>query len=299
MCTTPENDALYTELHQEIMTIAKELWGDQEIPRLAPALSEDRGSISRSRSDERATTTTPVLLTEGEAGLPESVPRSERGARFRGEALRGCPRAQHSYGLLLWSGFAGIERDPEESARFHAAAACQNHLDGMAVLGGCLRTGAGIPKRKKRRKKKKTKKGATKAAAMTEPRRATNTVALGLKLIDFCASVGNPTGVNKRAALLESNGDDSRAVELYEACLEDGRANALVRFNLGWCLVHGRGVERGDRDRGMSLWVQAAELAPDEGSEEAAWNLYRECDPDRPEEARRWRDLAEELGYTE
>jgi TPR repeat protein len=288
LCTTPENDAFYTELSEEIEVLARELWDGVEIPRLKSSASTNE---TTNPEGERAVS----VLFEGEAGLPGDIPFSERGDYYRREALKGCPSAQHSYGLLLWSGFAGIEQNPEESAKFHAAAACQHHLDGMAVFGGCLRTGTGIPKKKKHEKKTKT----------TKQKRTANTVALGLKAIDFCASqaVGNPTGVNKQAALLESNGDDFRAVELYEACWRSGRANALLLFNLGWCLLNlnGRGVDRNDsdRDRGISLWKEATEMAPDEGSEEAAWKLYQEYARDDPQEAQHWLDLAEELGYCE
>lgn len=272
LSTTPENDAAFTELFEEIERFANELWAGEEMPRLDPTHSNRERTAACQR------------LREGEAKLPNDVPVSERGEYFRSEALRGCPKAQHSYGLLLWSGFAGVEQSPEDSARFHAAAACQHHLDGMAVFGGCMRTGTGIKKKDNNSNK---------------PKRTINTVALGLKAIDFCASVGNPTGVNKQAALLESNGDDSRAVELYELCWKNGRANALLLFNLGWCLVNGRGVGRVDRARGVSLWKEAVEMAPDEGSEEAAWSLYQEYDRDDPKEAQRWLDLSEELGYCE
>ena len=301
LCTTPENDIVYSELYEEIEAIARELWGGDEIPRLTTPTAST--TTNNNNNNKTTTCTTPEeggqqqqgmsVLFEGEAELPGDIPFSERGDYFRREALRGCPKAQHSYALLLWSGFAGIEQDPEESAKFHAAAACQHHLDGIAVLGGCLRTGTGIPK------PKKVKKSKTKPAP---PKR--NTVALGLKAIVFCASqeVGNPTGVNKEGALLEYNGDDLRAFELYEACWKSGRANALLLFNLGWCLVHSKrkGIDcDSDRARGISFWKEATEMAPDEGSEEAAWNLFKEYIRDDPKEAQHWLDLAEDLGYYE
>jgi len=288
LCTTPETDAVYTELFEEIEVLARELWDGGEMPRLTPGAATNNETVAP-EGDRRAS-----VLFEGEKDLPEDVPFSERGGYFRKEALRGCPNAQHSYGLLLWSGFAGTERDPEESAKFHAAAACQHHLDGIAVFGGCLRTGTGMPKKKKKKPKAKT---------TTKPQRTIDAVALGLNSIDFCAShaIGNPTGVNKKAALFESDGDDFRAVELYEACWRSGRANALLLFNLGWCLLHGKGVQQknNDRDWGISLWKEATEMAPNEGSEEAAWNLYQEYVRDDPREAQHWLDLAQKLGYCE
>jgi len=97
---------------------------------------------------------------------------------------------------------------------------------------------------------------------------------------------------------MESNGNDFEAVNLYEASLKTGKANALLRFNLGWCHVNGQGVNRKDREKGIALWKEATEMAPDEGSEEAAWSLYQEFLRDDPKEAQRWLDLAEDLGFS-
>lgn len=236
----------------EVRAIAQELWGEEKIPTLV--------------TDESLV----VEIKQGEARC-EGVAYSDRAEYFRSQALDpGCPKAQHSYGLLLWSGFAGIERDSKESAKFHAAAACQNHLDGLAVLGGCLRTGTGISKKN---------------------------VALGLELIDHCASLQNPTGVNKRAALLEQNQDELGAFHLYTKCHDCGKANALLLFNLGWYHMHGICTKK-NRDKGIQLWTEAAtNMAPDEGSEEAAWHLSQEFAREDPKQGRKWLDLAGELGY--
>jgi TPR repeat protein len=255
-CRAAHNEDLCNEIVEEIKSVARDLWkgGDEMIPALSSTNQDGLGTI-----------------LEGEAKLRDGVTFQERAEYFRTEALKGCPKSQHSYGLLLWSGFAGVQRDAVESAKFHAAAASQKHLDGMAILGGCLRTGTGVKQN----------------------------VALGLKIIEYCASTANPTGVNKRAALLESNQDDVGAVQLYEDCVQNDRVNALLLFNLGWCLVNGQGVSRKERDRGISLWKSATRKAPDEGSEEASWYLYEEYKRDNPKEAQRWLYLAEELGYHE
>lgn len=245
---TAQNEESCNVILEEIKLIAQELWKGGEIP----VLSSTEGCV-----------------LEGEAELIDGVAFPERAEYFRREALRGCPKSQHSYGLLLWSGFGSVQRDDEVSAKFHAAAASQHHLDGMAVLGGCLRSGTGVKQN----------------------------VALGLNIIEYCASTGNPTGVNKKAALLESNDDDFGAVKLYEDSFKSGRVNALLLFNLGWCLVNGRGVNQKDTGRGVLLWKEAARKAPDEGSEEASWYLYEEFRRDNPKEAQEWLELAEELGY--
>lgn len=248
-CKT-QNEFVGPDLLREIKVVAADLWSGNNIPTLVSNGSD-------------------LSIIEGEAELGDDFPLSRRAKYFQDEALKGCPKSQHSLGLLLWSGFAGVEQDAEKSAKLHAAAASQYHLDGMAVLGGCLRTGSGVKQN----------------------------VALGLKIIEFCSSQGNPTGINKKAALLESNQDEAGAVKLYEDSLKKDRVNALLLFKLGWCLVNGRGVIRKDSVRGIKLWKQAASLAPDEGSEEAAWFLYEEYIRDDPKEAKKWLDLAEELGY--
>mmetsp|Transcript_128692 Transcript_128692/g.191781 ORF Transcript_128692/g.191781 Transcript_128692/m.191781 type:complete len:297 (-) Transcript_128692:75-965(-) len=248
------NKGARNDIVEEIKLVAQELWAGEKIPVLASTTTTEDTIFD--------------TINEGEADLDE-VAFIDRAEHFRREALRGCPKAQHSYALLLWNGFGGVQRDKEASAKFHAAAAYQNHLDGMAVLGGCLRTGTGVKRN----------------------------VALGLKTIDYCASTGNPTGVNKKAALLEANQDNVGAMKLYEECLKSGRVNALLLFNLGWCLINGQGVDKKDKDRGISLWEEAAKKAPDEGSEEAAWHLYHEYNFDNPRYAMAWLVLAEQLGY--
>ncbi len=125
---------------------------------------------------------------------------------------------------------------------------------------------------------------------------------LGVGFIEYCASQYNPTAVNKKAALLmeHANSDERGAADLYQACLDQGKVNALLLFNLGWCHVNGEGgVDRKDATRGESLWRKAAAMAPDEGSEEAAWFLYEQYKRNDPQEADRWLQLAADLGYHE
>jgi len=211
-----------------------------------------------------------MTMLEGECPFDSSRAFSDRADYFKERALLGYPDAQHSYALLLHNGFENVTPDAKLSAQFHAAAAVQGHLDGCAVLGGCLRKGVGVKRN----------------------------IALGIELIEYCSSVGNPTGVNKRGALLESNDDGQTAYKLYKACYDSGRINALLLFNLGWCHMYGIGTKK-DRIKAVSFWEGASSMAPDEGSEEAAWNLYQEYKRDDPKIARPWLDLAVELGYDE
>lgn len=251
-------------LLKEIQSVANELW--------------DCTTTTNNNSDTSELLKIPMILDtqsnmtmlEGECPFNSSRAFSDRADYFKERALLGYPDAQHSYALLLHSGFGSVTRNAKLSAQFHAAAAIQGHLDGCAVLGGCLRKGIGVKRN----------------------------VALGIELIEYCALVGNPTGVNKKGALLESNDDGQDAYKLYKACYDSGRINALLLFNLGWCHMYGIGVKK-DRIKAISFWEGASSMAPDEGSEEAAWNLYQEYKRDDPKKAQPWLDLAVDLGYYE
>jgi TPR repeat protein len=252
----PGREDDFVEMSRQIEGVAQDLWQVQAIPTM-PLPQTVNGQ--------------PFALQEGEAKLPKDIPYSQRAEFFRKEANKGCPKAQHSLALLLWSGFGGANRNAEESAKFHAAAARQNHLDGMAVLGGCLRTGTGVKRN----------------------------ITLGLQLIEFSANNGNPTGVNKKAALLESDDDYYGAFDLYNSCYESSSVNALMLFNLGWCLYNAQGVDEKNAEKGMQLWKDASQMAPDEGSEEAAWYIYNDLKRENPKAAEVWLDLAVELGLDE
>lgn len=119
----------------EIEDIARELWAEKSIPSTT--------KNAHDMYDERDNT---IEFIEGEKEFPldNNEHYSQRSNYFRDAANEGCPKAQHSLGLLLWSGFGNVETNPEESAKYHAAAARQYHLDAIAVLGGCLRTGTGV-----------------------------------------------------------------------------------------------------------------------------------------------------------
>lgn len=213
---------------------------------------------------------------------------SNRSTQFYNEAMKGCPKAQHSYGLILWNGFdtghsqkdttqkkknTTQRQNSKESAKFHAAAAYQNHLDSIAILGGCLRKGLGVKKKQ---------------------------VELGVQLIEFSAQEGNPTGINKKAALLEElESDEISAYKLYKASYENDNINALLLFNLGWYYMNGLGMDAKDEGLGVDLWRKAANMAPDEGSEESAWFLYEYYKRDEPKSAEKWLRLAANLGYPE
>ena len=229
----------------------------------------------QSALDKVITVTDGIDPLQGEMQLPSDIPITDRYAYFLIEAKRGDARAQHSLGLLMWNGFGSVDIDPEASARWHAAAAVQGNIDALAVFGGCLRTGTGVGKHNKN-------------------------IALGLKCIEYAASVGNPSGVNKKGAMLESNDDWFNAAHLYEKhCIDKStRNNALILFNWGYCLVNGNGVER-DAQAGETIWKEAVDMAPDEGSEEAAYFLYEQCVRDDIGEARRWLEISAELGYQE
>lgn len=245
------------EMQKQIKIITQNLWEGEIIQSSSFRESQE--------SDKRL-----LYFTEGEKDIPEGMTFSERAMYFQQEAEKGCPKAQHSLGLLYWNGFANVKVNEKKSAKFHAAAALQNHLDAIAVLGGCIRTGTGIKK----------------------------DVTLGLKMIEFCALQNNPSGVNKKCRLLEDNDNESDAFRLYKENYELGRVNALLLFNLGWCYMNGQGVHK-NTEEGIKMWEKAAALAPDEGAEEASWYLYEHYKRDLPVESEKWISVAADLGFEE
>ena len=267
------------DLQEKIKRVAISLWGGLEnIPTIKKC----------------PTNTNPNFIpVEGEADfLPlhtsnnNQMEFSKRGTFFKEQAMNGNPKAQHSYGLLLWNGFSstnGVAQNAEESAKFHAAAAYQNHLDSIAILGGCLRTGSGIPKK------------------VQKEIIIDDAVQFGIQLIEYCAQEGNPTGINKKAALYEiqDDADEESAFELYkQSYYENGRYNALTLFNLGWYYMNGMGnLAKKEEGRGIELWKVAVTMAPDEGSEESAWFLYDYYKRDEPKEAEKWLQIAYDLGF--
>ncbi|KAL7542479.1 hypothetical protein ACHAXR_011813 [Thalassiosira sp. AJA248-18] len=273
--------AIPTDIACDVRSIAETLWDNGPEGSL--------GAVMMAHGHDNASDASIITcnqLRQGEMPLPKSVPFSQRFPYFIERARKGDPRAQHSIGLLLWNGFAASSEaatmdddasriDPEASARWHAAAAVQGNIDAVAVLGGCLRTGTGVGKCKN--------------------------ISLGLRCIEYAASMGNPSGVNKKAAMMESNDDYIGAMRLYRECYDNEakRKNALLLFNLGYCLVHhgDGGVNRNAED-GEQLWRDAVKLAPEEGSEEAAWFLYQQyAARDDEKMAREFLNAAADLGH--
>jgi len=249
------------DVKASVRSIAEKVWGGKE------AFAE----VSPSGVDDG-------ISGQGEMPLPDSVPIPDRYTYFLEQAENeGDARAQHSVGLLLWNGFAedrGLSIDSEQSAKYHAAAAVQGNLDALAVFGGCLRTGTGVGKHKD--------------------------IVMGIRCIEHAASVGNPSGINKKAAMLEANDDWYGAFRLYKDCYDDDskRNNALLLFNLGYCLVEGEGTYRAV-ESGLNLWKDAVSMSPDEGSEEAAWFLHQHYERDDAKLARKYLDIAAALGHQE
>lgn len=103
----------------------------------------------------------------------------------------------------------------------------------------------------------------------------------GLQLIEAAAAAGSAVGLTKLGVLYDEGAseltggasDPWRAAKHFEAAAATG--SALGLFNHGWALVHGIGTGR-DVVQGLDLWREAAALAPEDGSEEAAYYLYEE-----------------------
>uniref|UniRef100_A0A7S2HUP9 Uncharacterized protein n=1 Tax=Octactis speculum TaxID=3111310 RepID=A0A7S2HUP9_9STRA len=212
----------------------------------------------------------PRRVMHGELLLPPrsdaKINQQQRLRFLRAAALAGDSRAQHTIGLLSHSGFGGVAKNATESVMYHAIAAVQGNFDAVAVLGGCLRVGAGVP--------------------INE--------SLGVSFIRASADSGNPAGLNKLGQLREAAGDVNGAALLYQKSA--GLGNALGLFSWGYALVYGEGVEK-DTHEGETQWRRATELAPMEGSEEAAYFLGMRYISTRPEEGRRWLKIAHDLGF--
>lgn len=250
-------------LKESVEKIAATLWGPEELQNVLPLTRTSEAPLSGEASWDH----------------PSSLPQTytQRRDIFEARASDGDAFAQHSLGLLFWNGFCSDKHSTKaknngsndiQSARWHAAAAVQHHLDAMAVLGGCLRTGTGVGQNGK----------------------------LGLELITYAGvEHQNPTGINKLAALEEVSGNHDAAFALYQRC---PKPNALLLMNLGWAYVEGEGIPK-DNQQGILFWKKAVAMAPDEGSEEAAWFLYQFYQRDDPTEAQKWLSIAASLGFPE
>ncbi|EOD08474.1 hypothetical protein EMIHUDRAFT_446345, partial [Emiliania huxleyi CCMP1516] len=199
----------------------------------------------------------------------------ERYSAVADAAHGGDGTAQHTLGLLHYSGVGGAQRDERESAYWHAAAAVAGNVEALATLGGCVRRGVG--------------------AELDE--------AAGLDIITACAAAGSPVGLVKLGVCHEDGdlpgkpADAQRAAALFESAASvwvggeppseseseseasppPRRRSALALFQHGFAQVYGIGTRR-DVEAGAAAWLSAAKLAPDDGAEEAAWGLYSEQD---------------------
>jgi len=193
------------------------------------------------------------LLQQGELLFNSSVAHADRFCVAEPLALAGDARAMQTLGLLHFSGVGGAQCDLHESARWHGSAAASGNIDALATLGGCVFRGAGAEQDAQR----------------------------GLQLIEAAAAAGSAVGLTKLGVLYDEGtseltggaSDPWRAAKHFEAAAATG--SALGLFNLGWALVHGIGTGR-DVVRGLELWREAAALAPEDGSEEAAYYIYEE-----------------------
>ncbi|EOD12043.1 hypothetical protein EMIHUDRAFT_437402, partial [Emiliania huxleyi CCMP1516] len=119
----------------------------------------------------------------------------ERYSAVADAAHGGDGTAQHTLGLLHYSGVGGAQRDERESAYWHAAAAVAGNVEALATLGGCVRRGVG--------------------AELDE--------AAGLDIITACAAAGSPVGLVKLGVCHEDGdlprkpADAQRAAALFES----------------------------------------------------------------------------------
>ena len=191
------------------------------------------------------------MPAQGEFVFDEDVEYTQRYGIAEPAASAGDACAQQTLALLTYAGVGGATESLRESACWHAKAAAQGHLDALATLGGCVRSGRG----------------------------AERDEAAGIAIIRAMAAAGAPVGLTKLGVLHDEGllpgepADTRRAAELFARAAEE-RDNAVALFNHGWGLVHGEG----DVDGGFEAWRAAASLAPNDGAEEAAYHLWLEQD---------------------
>jgi TPR repeat protein len=251
-------------------------------PGLAAAAAA--AAIARLRSDETDPDPDASLPPQGEFrhAAATTVERlraatSERFAAVKDAAHNRDPLAMHTLGLLHYSGVGGASRDETKSAYWHAAAAAEGNIEALATLGGCVRRGVGAAQDK----------------------------SIGIVIIEACAAAGSAVGLVKLGVMHEEGAvpglppDFNAAANLFERAaavrLADGgatdggvtgggggsdepgraRRSALGLFHHGFACMYGIGVAR-DVEAAAAAWLAAARLAPDDGSEEAAWGLFLE-----------------------
>mmetsp|Transcript_27471 Transcript_27471/g.85952 ORF Transcript_27471/g.85952 Transcript_27471/m.85952 type:complete len:480 (-) Transcript_27471:120-1559(-) len=238
------------------------------------------GELRSEGGSQQPETSLPPLKPQGEFRFaPASTAATmrlateERYSAVADAAHGGDGTAQHTLGLLHYSGVGGAQRDERESAYWHAAAAVAGNVEALATLGGCVRRGVG--------------------AELDE--------AAGLDIITACAAAGSPVGLVKLGVCHEDGdlpgkpADAQRAAALFESAASvwvggeppseseseseasppPRRRSALALFQHGFAQVYGIGTRR-DVEAGAAAWLSAAKLAPDDGAEEAAWGLYSE-----------------------
>ena len=198
-------------------------------------------------------------------------------------------RAQQTVGLLMYYGVGGAVKDERGSAFWHAAAAAQGNLDGVATLGGCVRRGVGAARDEQRGMSLshdpfspifQTPSCLNITGCMSLEVQSLNLLT-GLALICAAAAAGNPVGLVKLGVLLDEGelpggkrpGDAMLSSECFAAAAAQG--SALGLFNHGWALLNGVGIRR-QPEAALQAWHRAARLSPDDGSEEAAFHIFNE-----------------------
>lgn len=190
------------------------------------------------------------LPPQGEYKFDDAIDFDQRYSIVSPRARQGDPLAAQTLGLLLFQGVGGADADAEASAEWHAAAAARGNLDGLATLGGCVRRGVGVARDE----------------------------TVGRTIIEAAAAVGSPVALCKLGVMHDEGEcglqrDAWQAARCFEAAAAQG--SALGQFNWGWALVHGIGTPR-DVSSGIAQWVAAMDQAPNDGSEEAAYQLFEE-----------------------
>ena len=182
--------------------------------------------------------------------------------------------AQHSLGLLYYSGYGGVNKNNEESIKYHLLASLQGNLDALAIIGSCLRKGnLGL----------------------------NQDISLGIEMIEYSASQSSVFGLIKYANLLEMNDnhhDNMKVLDIYEESSQI-KNTALGLFNYAYILYHHDDKSIRNRAHSEELWRSACSLITKDGADEAAYHLSIHLGGVDDQEGRKYMGLAATLGMQE
>ena len=213
-------------------------------------------------------------LLQAAANGADAKPLSD----LRSKAERGDASSQNTLGAAYLFGESGVEKDPEQAAKWFRKAADQSHAPAQENLGACLEAGQGVTKDygealKWYRKAADQNQGYAQAKVgwfYENGLGVSKDVAEAVKWYRKAAALNDPMGQNNLGACYaEGKGvprDVVEAVKWYRKAAEQNERGG--QFNLGYCYYSGQGVAR-DYGEAVKWYRKAA----DQNHVIAQWNL--------------------------